>query len=1206
VTSIGGNAFKNCVSLTSVYFRGNAPGVGWYVFLGDTSATVYYLPGTTGWGTTFAGLQALPWTPPMPGYTYTTTNGTVTITKYTGFGGAVAIPSSTTNGLPVTGIGNEAFELCTNLTSIAIPNSVTSIGDWAFLDCTSLTSVTIGSSVASIGDYAFAGCTSLTNVTIPNSVTSIGEAVFFDCTSLANVTIGNSVTNIGDSAFLDCSSLTRVTIPKSVTGIRDYTFDFCSTLTSVTIGDSVTSIGVKAFYDCIALKGVYFQGNSPTCDSSALDGDNDTTIYYLPGTTGWGTTFGGRPAFLWDAVSQAAYTTTNGTVIIMGYTGPGGWVTIPGTISGLPVTSIGKAAFNDCMSLTSVTIPNSVTSIQKWAFDGCTHLTTVTIGSSVTNVGDYAFYGCTSVTSLTIPNSVTSIGDYAFYGCTSLTNATIPNSVTSTGYGAFGGCTSLTSVTIANGVTSIGDNAFQGCTRLTSVTIPTSVTSIGDYAFYGCTSLTSLTIPNSVTSIGDYAFYGCTSLTNVTIPNSATNIGYGAFGGCTSLTSVTMSRSVTNIGDYAFYGCTSLTAITVDALNSIYSSVGGVLFNKSQTTLIECPEGKAGGYTIPSSVTSIGDNAFAGCTSLTSVAIPANVTSIGALVYGTNTFGYGFSGCTSLTAITVDALNSIYSSVGGVLFNKSRTTLIGYPEGKAGGYTIPSSVTGIQKWAFESCTNLTSITMDNSVTNIGLKAFLDCTSLTSVTIANGVTSIGDWAFGGCTSLTNVTIPNSVTSIGYGAFAGCTSLTGAYFLGHAPCTDSSLFSGNTNATVYYLPGTTGWGATFAGHPTALVPPPAITLQPQSQAVDAGGNAAFTVGAKGAPPVGDLTYQWLFNGGTIAGATTNVYVINNVEPGAAGGYSVVVSNAAGSVTSAVAALTVQVPRAATATATVVNNFVVGATISDGGFGYTNTPAVRIVGGGGNGAQAVAVVTNGRVIAVNILNTGYGYTNTPVIVIAPPFIPQATMGIAAMSMLRFASLAVDTNYQFQCFSGGTWLNVGAAFNAVSSTFTQYVSGTASANSYRLAATPVPSQAYATPQVVNGFVVGATVTSGGSGYTANPLVTIVGEGGGSNATAIATVSSGVVTGITITSTGFGYTNPPIITIAPPPANAFSPSVTQAMELDLGGLSPYDNYRLEFTPEAGGAWSNLGIPFTPTSATGTQCVNVSGNAGFFRVRYVP
>ena len=196
-----------------------------------------------------------------------------------------------------------------------------------------------------------------------------------------------------------------------------------------------------------------------------------------------------------------------------------GEITIPETITVdedvYNVTSIGKYAFANCTSLTSVIIPNSVTSIGGYAFVGCSSLTSVKIPNSVTSIGEDAFYGCTSLTSITIPNSVTSIGEGAFYGCTSLRSVTIPNSVTSIGEDAFRDCYSLTSVTIPNSVTSIGKWAFYGCSRLNSVTIPNSVISIGERAFYGCEGLTSVTIPNSVTSIGIYAFRRCENLENV-------------------------------------------------------------------------------------------------------------------------------------------------------------------------------------------------------------------------------------------------------------------------------------------------------------------------------------------------------------------------------------------------------------------------------------------------------------------------------------------------------------------------------------------------------------------------------------------------------------------------------------------------------------------------------------------------------------------
>jgi len=300
------------------------------------------------------------------------------------------------------------------------------------------------------------------------------------------------------------------------------------------------------------------------------------------------------------------YTTTNDTITITNYSGPGGDVTIPDripdTTNGLPVTTVG--GYHD--------------SYGDWfgAFSDCTSLASVTIGTNVTSIGTNAFSDCTSLASVTIGTNVTSIGDSAFAYCTSLSNLTIPNSVTSIGDGAFYGCGRLTSVTIPNGVTSIGDSAFEYCSSLTSVTIGNGVTSIGDYAFAGCTSLTAVIIPNSVTSIGDSAFYACSSLTSVTIGNG-----------------------VTSIGGSAFAYCTSLMAITVDTRNSVYSDVDGVLFNQSLTTLVQYPGGVAGSYTIPGSVTNIGDSAFAGCLSLTSVYFQGNAPSLGASVFSYTLYG---------------------------------------------------------------------------------------------------------------------------------------------------------------------------------------------------------------------------------------------------------------------------------------------------------------------------------------------------------------------------------------------------------------------------------------------------------------------------------------------------------------------------------------------------------------------------------------
>ena len=425
------------------------------------------------------------------------------------------------------------------------------------------------------------------------------------------------------------------------------------------------------------------------------------------------------------------------------------------------VTTIGDYAFSWCSSLTSVTIPDGVTIIGDWVFSKCYSLTSVTIGDSVTTIGEYAFYDCDCLTSVTIPDSVTTIGNHAFQYCSSLTSVTIGDSVTTIGIYAFYGCSSLTSVTIGDSVTTIEFGAFANCSSLrefngkyasedgryliidgtlnsfapaglTEYTIPNSVTTIGEYAFYYCDCLTSVTIPDSVTTIGWSAFDGCSSLTSVTIPDSVTSIGYRAFFDCWRLTNVTIGDSVTEIGDSAFSGCSILTEF-----NGKFASEDGRCLIIVGTLNSFAPAGLTE-YTIPDSVTTIGDYAFSWCSSLTSV-------------------------------------------------------------------TIPDGVTIIGDWVFSKCYSLTSVTIGDSVTTIGEYAFYDCDCLTSVTIPDSVTTIGNHAFQYCSSLTSVTIGDSVTTIGIYAFYGCSSLTSVYCKATTPPTgDSSMFSSNASGRKIYVP------------------------------------------------------------------------------------------------------------------------------------------------------------------------------------------------------------------------------------------------------------------------------------------------------------------------------------------------------------------------------------------------------------------
>lgn len=477
------------------------------------------------------------------------------------------------------------------------------------------------------------------------------------------------------------------------------------------------------------------------------------------------------------------YTVTDeNSAVISKYTGNEASVEIPESINGYPVTEIGDSAFKGNFSLKNAEIPNGVKIIGDYAFNDCTGLESITIPESVEKIGRSAFFYCTRLENVNVSDGIKTIGDGAFFGCYSLKSFKITESVNSVGEYAFGRCSELKSVTVENGIKSVSNQMFADCTSLNEIVLPNSIESIGRRAFLNCSALESFELPDSIDTIADYAFYGCSGINNLSI--SAKTIGDYAFSLCSQLESVSFSDNLETIGDEAFkstclsevsipsavsdigeraFATNKIEKINVEEDNQYYTSIDGVLFNKSETEIIDYPNyTEAEFYAVPQSVTGIGEYAFGGdIPSLKTVIIPDTVTKIE---------------------------NGAFMDFYGLEY-----------------IDIPTSVTEIGDNAFNGCSQLASITIPNSVTEIGASAFRYCSSLQSVSLTEGLKSIGDYAFSGDYELSNITLPNSLNDISPTAFFYCenfceylTDVSNPYF----SVTDGVLYSKDKTALVSY--------------------------------------------------------------------------------------------------------------------------------------------------------------------------------------------------------------------------------------------------------------------------------------------------------------------------------------------------------------------------------------------------------------------
>ena len=623
VTSIGGYAFDGNITVTSVVIPESVTKIGAGAFRNCSSLTSVTLPSRLEMidNEAFAYSKVKSITIPDS----VTTIGAYAFRGCTGLR-TLALGAGINTWLTDWG-ENHAFDGCTLLSTVEIPEGVTSIGAYAFANCTLLLEVTLPESVTAVGDGAFDGCELLDTATVYGS---IGNYAFRNNTSMKNLTIVNA-DKIGDNAFENNTALQNVTFPATLNSIGANAFVNCTKLKSIEIPDSVTFVGAYAFRYCTQLESVVLgagiqEWGTDWDDSAAFQGCTKLAevtikegVTYLPNYVFQGCT-------LLKEISIPATVTSIGTYAFQGDTDI---ETVTMTVG---LQKIDEYAFQDCTSLKKADLPASLLSIGRSAFEN-TQVREAIIPDKVMFVGAYAYANCPALEKVYLGESIeewgTDWGDNAAFvndarleeveiadGVLSLGAVTfkntgirsvdIPITVTAIGYNCFEGCHQLENVNIQRGsiepcaflncdslstltlsrITSIGGSAFEGCKALTAVEIPDTVTTIGNFAFRGCVSLSDILIPESVTELGAYSFADCTGLLTATIGNNITTWGSdwgdnAVFANCTSLQYAVLEDGANSLGNLIFNGCSSLIAVQIP--DSVVSMGGSVFQNTPES-----------------------------------------------------------------------------------------------------------------------------------------------------------------------------------------------------------------------------------------------------------------------------------------------------------------------------------------------------------------------------------------------------------------------------------------------------------------------------------------------------------------------------------------------------------------------------------------------------------------------------------------------
>ena len=726
------------------------------------------------------------------------------------------------DGMPVYGIGRNAFSGLSRMTSVTIPSSVTNIADWAFSGCSGLKTVLIPSSVTEIGIGAFSGCSGLTSVILPTSVRRISDSTFSRCKGLKSMSIPVSVTEICDSVFDGCSGLTTVTIPKEVTSIGNRAFAYCKGLGSIEIPSSVTSIGASAFEGCDGLTSMMLSSNVTNICRCAFSWCSNLKTISVDSS---------NPSY---SSREGMLCSKDGSTLIVGVNG-------------------------------NVAIPTGVTVIADFAFSGCSGRTSVTIPSTLTNVSAISFFRCNALKSFSVDTSNPSFsarngmlcskdGSVLIAGVNG--HVEIPGSVTSIVSSAFSCCGALKSMTITSNVTSVVKSSLEASVRrsrdLSSFHAPLSSRLSVHAAIYvdkGEFARIKRLLSACELDVSRLNFVERGTVETWQLSNAVTatlDMGTLTIGGMGMLPwhrhtgprvepkdfwhskgdqirTVVIGNGITSIDCDVFSCCSSLTTIVVDHDNPSYCSRDGILYDKSGKELIFLPKGVTGEVTIPSGVTRIGRGAFSYCRGLTAVTISEGVTNIGNAAfyccYGLTSVeipqsvtcigDQSFSSCSRLMSLTVSegvtsigerafedcsGLKSVtipvsvrrigsfafhgtpfYDNLPDGLVILGDRVLYRYKGECPSSLSIPSRVTSIGDSAFANCADLTLVRIPANVSSIGSCSFSGCRGLTSVTISEGVTNIGAQAFADCSGLMSMMIPCSVTNVNTWAFVGCTNL-----------------------------------------------------------------------------------------------------------------------------------------------------------------------------------------------------------------------------------------------------------------------------------------------------------------------------------------------------------------------------------------------------------------------------------------------